>query len=192
MPCYRCGVRQTDPERGSSPWRRGVRHDRLVLVCPACQGELRSRPTVERDGEIEEGTLECQSCGLSYPVRRGIPRLLTGTLEPDPSAVHTVQHLDIGRMPHVQIASRGDDDQCAGKRPALVGQSQWKILSGAQGVRILLRDQFQGEAHRLIALGGANARPFYAPRLPEQTPQSRRDGESHAGVCTPNLPRCIH
>src|SRR5206468_6027487 len=45
-------------------------------------------------------------------------------------------------------------DQCVGKRPTLVGQSHWQILSGAQGVRILLRDQFQGEAHRLIALGG--------------------------------------
>src|SRR5438132_10718298 len=32
MPCYRCGVRQTDPERGKSPWRRAVREDRLVLV----------------------------------------------------------------------------------------------------------------------------------------------------------------
>ena len=37
MPCYRCGVRQTDPERGKSPWRRGVLRDELVLVCPACQ-----------------------------------------------------------------------------------------------------------------------------------------------------------
>ena len=37
VPCYRCGVRQTDPERGKSPWRRGVLRDQLVLVCPACQ-----------------------------------------------------------------------------------------------------------------------------------------------------------
>ena len=37
LPCYRCGVRQTDPERGKSPWRRGVLRDELVLVCPACQ-----------------------------------------------------------------------------------------------------------------------------------------------------------
>jgi len=37
VPCYRCGVRQTDPERGKSPWRRGVVRDQLVLICPACQ-----------------------------------------------------------------------------------------------------------------------------------------------------------
>lgn len=53
------------------------------LVCPACQGDLHCHSAVERDGEIEEGTLECQSCYLSYPIRRGIPRMLSGTLEPD-------------------------------------------------------------------------------------------------------------
>ena len=37
MPCYRCGVRQADPVRGASPWRRGVRDGSLVLVCPDCQ-----------------------------------------------------------------------------------------------------------------------------------------------------------
>jgi hypothetical protein len=37
MPCYRCGARQVDPDRGESPWRRGVRSDRQVLICPDCQ-----------------------------------------------------------------------------------------------------------------------------------------------------------
>ena len=30
MPCYRCGARQVDPDRGESPWKRGVRADRQV------------------------------------------------------------------------------------------------------------------------------------------------------------------
>ena len=37
VPCYRCAARQTDPVRGASPWRRGVRADEQVLVCPDCQ-----------------------------------------------------------------------------------------------------------------------------------------------------------
>jgi hypothetical protein len=37
MPCYRCGGRQIDPARGASPWKRGVRGDGQVLICPACQ-----------------------------------------------------------------------------------------------------------------------------------------------------------
>ena len=37
MPCYRCGSRQTDPARGASPWKRGVKKDAQVLICPACQ-----------------------------------------------------------------------------------------------------------------------------------------------------------
>src|SRR5215831_10190262 len=70
MPCYRCGARQVDPDRGESPWKRGVRADRQVLICPACQssvdwvGELDRCPVcaslhlVRRLGEVE-----CRDCG---------------------------------------------------------------------------------------------------------------------------------
>ena len=70
MPCYRCGARQVDPERGESPWKRGVRADRQVLICPTCQsssdwmGELDRCPVclsahlVRRLGEVE-----CRDCG---------------------------------------------------------------------------------------------------------------------------------
>jgi hypothetical protein len=53
MPCYRCGARQSDPVRGPSPWKRGVRAASQVLVCPACQ---RGRDwTADLDS--------CPSCG---------------------------------------------------------------------------------------------------------------------------------
>jgi hypothetical protein len=70
MPCYRCGERQTDPDRGASPWKRGVRRDRQVLICPACQSgrdwatDLDRCPVcsgvrlVRRLGEVE-----CKDCG---------------------------------------------------------------------------------------------------------------------------------
>ncbi len=70
MPCYRCGTRQVDPDRGQSPWKRGVRADHQVLICPACQeafdwaGELDRCAVcagvhlVRRLGEIE-----CKDCG---------------------------------------------------------------------------------------------------------------------------------
>jgi hypothetical protein len=70
MPCYRCGTRQVDPDRGESPWRRGVRADRLVLICPDCQAvgdwtsDLDRCPVcmsahlVKRLGEVE-----CRDCG---------------------------------------------------------------------------------------------------------------------------------
>jgi hypothetical protein len=71
MPCYRCGVRQTDPERGSSPWRRGVRHDRLVLVCPACQESGDWTADLEHCARCDSahlirrlGQVECLDCGL--------------------------------------------------------------------------------------------------------------------------------
>ncbi len=70
MPCYRCGTRQVDPDRGSSPWLRGVRADRQVLVCPGCQSGggfvtdldrctvCASVRLVRRLGEVE-----CRECG---------------------------------------------------------------------------------------------------------------------------------
>jgi hypothetical protein len=71
MPCYRCGVRQTDPERGKSPWRRGVLRDELVLVCPGCQesgdwtAELESCSRCDSVHLIRRlGQVECLDCGL--------------------------------------------------------------------------------------------------------------------------------
>ncbi|MBV9450952.1 MAG: hypothetical protein JO345_34195 [Streptosporangiaceae bacterium] len=71
MPCYRCGVRQTDPSRGSSPWRRGVRGDHLVLVCPACQASVPDwAAELDRCGGCLSthlirrlGQIECLDCG---------------------------------------------------------------------------------------------------------------------------------
>jgi hypothetical protein len=60
MPCYRCGVRQSDPERGKSPWRRGVRRDQLVLVCPACQ----------ESGDWTADLESCTRCGSAHLIRR--------------------------------------------------------------------------------------------------------------------------
>ena len=71
MPCYRCGVRQTDPERGKSPWRRGVLCDELVLVCPACQESGEWTAEVESCSRCASvhlirrlGQVECLDCGL--------------------------------------------------------------------------------------------------------------------------------
>lgn len=71
MPCYRCGVRQTDPERGKSPWRRGVLRDHLVLVCPACQESGDWTADLERCAQCASVHLirrldqvECLDCGL--------------------------------------------------------------------------------------------------------------------------------
>jgi hypothetical protein len=70
VPCYRCGVRQTDPERGKSPWRRGVLRDALVLVCPVCQesgdwtAELESCSRCASVHLIRRlGQVECLDCG---------------------------------------------------------------------------------------------------------------------------------
>jgi hypothetical protein len=70
MPCYRCGERQTDPDRGASPWRRGVHDQSQVLICPACQtgrdwaadldhcAACSGVHLVRRLGEVE-----CRDCG---------------------------------------------------------------------------------------------------------------------------------
>jgi len=70
MPCYRCGTRQVDPDRGASPWKRGVVHDRQVLLCPVCQAEHQPATELDRCGSCLSthlvarlGEVECRDCG---------------------------------------------------------------------------------------------------------------------------------
>lgn len=72
MPCYRCGARQTDPARGASPWKRGVRDDSQVLICPECQrshdwtAELDSCPECDSTMLVRAlGATTCRACGWS-------------------------------------------------------------------------------------------------------------------------------
>ena len=84
MPCYRCGTRQVDPDRGESPWQRGVRGDRQVLVCPACQASFDWRADLDHCPVCASlhlvrrlGETECRDCGW---VRPSAPAGLPGHL----------------------------------------------------------------------------------------------------------------
>jgi hypothetical protein len=59
MPCYRCGARPVDPARGPSAWKRGVRDDAQVLVCPECQ----------REPDWQSHLSSCPACGSTALVR---------------------------------------------------------------------------------------------------------------------------
>jgi len=70
MPCYRCGARQVDPDRGETPWKRGVRADRQVLICPACQASINWTADLDRCPVCQSvhlvrrlGEVECRDCG---------------------------------------------------------------------------------------------------------------------------------
>jgi hypothetical protein len=79
MPCYRCGTRQVDPDRGESPWRRGVRGDRQVLICPGCQAAVDWTADLDRCAVCASlhllrrlGEAECRDCGwVGQPVAAG-------------------------------------------------------------------------------------------------------------------------
>ncbi len=78
MPCYRCGVRQTDPSRGQSPWKRGVRRDSQVLICPHCQASddwMADLARCPRCGSVHLvrrlGEVECRDCGTVVPPSAG-------------------------------------------------------------------------------------------------------------------------
>ncbi|HEV8593993.1 MAG TPA: methyltransferase domain-containing protein [Thermoplasmata archaeon] len=57
-----------------------------ILVCPRCRASLTARPLDQANGSIQEGRLECRSCGASYAIRESIPRLVV-----DESAVRETQ-----------------------------------------------------------------------------------------------------
>jgi hypothetical protein len=70
MPCYRCGVRQTDPSRGQSPWKRGVRRQSQILICPGCQDTVDWMSEMDRCARCSSvrlvkrlGEVECRDCG---------------------------------------------------------------------------------------------------------------------------------
>lgn len=74
MPCFRCGARQTDPGRGASPWKRGVRAGAQVLVCPDCQRGTDWRAALDRCPRCAStmliralGDTACRGCGLTWP-----------------------------------------------------------------------------------------------------------------------------
>ena len=74
MPCYCCGARQVDPDRGASPWKRGVLHDRQVLLCPGCQAEHAPAAELDRCESCTSthlvarlGEVECRDCGWVKP-----------------------------------------------------------------------------------------------------------------------------
>lgn len=72
MPCYKCGARQTDPVRGASPWKRAVRRDKQVLICPECQDvDWMEDSELDRCGTcgstmlvVRLGEVECRECGM--------------------------------------------------------------------------------------------------------------------------------
>jgi primosomal protein N' len=87
MPCYRCGERQTDPDRGASPWKRGVRDNSQVLVCPACQtgrdwaADLDHCPACSRVHMVRRlGEVECKDCGHVAQPAAAVP----SPASPDP------------------------------------------------------------------------------------------------------------
>lgn len=52
------------------------------LVCSVCQSELDLETQESRDdGEIVNGKLTCKGCQRTYPVLRGIPRMIPGQVE---------------------------------------------------------------------------------------------------------------
>ncbi len=74
MPCYRCGARQVDPVRGHSPWRRGVKGDEQVLVCPGCQASANWTADMDKCRQCggvhlvrRLGEVECRDCGMTVP-----------------------------------------------------------------------------------------------------------------------------
>jgi uncharacterized Zn finger protein (UPF0148 family) len=108
MPCYRCGARQVDPARGPSPWKRGVRGDRQVLICPECQTGRDWASDLDR----------CPGCGSVRLVRRlgdvecrdcGQVRESAGTSAGEPTAA-----ADVPAAANTSPASRAAGEAAAG------------------------------------------------------------------------------
>jgi hypothetical protein len=91
MPCYRCGVRQTDPSRGQSPWKRGVVQHSQILICPGCQDAADWAADLDRCSRCSSvhlvkrlGEVECRDCGTIVPPEPSGETDLAGTRDLEP------------------------------------------------------------------------------------------------------------
>ncbi len=108
MPCYHCGTRPVDPDRGPSPWGRGLLNDHQILICPACQERRDWTADLDRCGRCGSAHLvrrldevECRDCGLirltsTVPATRtsgesGPPGDLAAAASPDPELAAEVE-----------------------------------------------------------------------------------------------------
>ncbi len=51
-----------------------------ILACPTCREKLSLKIDEERDGEVITGSLHCQQCNETYPVKNSIANLLPPSL----------------------------------------------------------------------------------------------------------------
>lgn len=74
-----------------------------LLACPICGADLELTQVTQKEGEeILEGTLTCTACQRSFPITRGVPRLLArelskeelGTVQNFGYEWNTFDHLD--------------------------------------------------------------------------------------------------
>lgn len=47
-----------------------------ILACPACQERLECAARAVADDDVIDGALTCASCGVTFPVRDGVPRFI--------------------------------------------------------------------------------------------------------------------
>lgn len=47
-----------------------------ILACPVCKDSLKLNVVEEKDGDVITGSLFCQKCNHSYPIKESIPNLL--------------------------------------------------------------------------------------------------------------------
>jgi hypothetical protein len=80
-----------DPARGNSPWRRGVKGDEQVLVCPGCQASADWTSDLDKCRQCGSvhlvrrlGEVECRDCGMTV-VPDGPGALLAGPAGPAPA-----------------------------------------------------------------------------------------------------------
>jgi hypothetical protein len=123
MPCYRCGVRQTDPSRGQSPWKRGVRRHSQILICPGCQDAADWTAELDRCSRCSSvhlvkrlGEVECRDCGTIVAPegagQAGLADDLAGAaLEDESGAAGTALEGEpgLGAWPGLEGAGRGAD-----------------------------------------------------------------------------------
>jgi hypothetical protein len=118
MPCYRCGTRQDDPDRGTSQWLRGVRADSQVLICPQCQSAGEWTADLDRCAVCASirlvrrlGEVECRECGNVGGAAAAASRVMSQVIADIPSAPGLAEEVERALARVLRRSSRPHADQ---------------------------------------------------------------------------------
>jgi SAM-dependent methyltransferase len=136
-----------------------------LIACPKCQSGLEAHADHSEYAEIMDGTLSCAGCGSTFPITRGIPRMLTHALSADKKA--TADAFAYEWMHYSKLTEADKKEFLGWIWPLTTADFEDRVVLDAgcgKGRHVVLASQFQARAVVGIDLSNAVEAAFQNTR----------------------------